>query len=927
MFSYRPKSPLRALAVVCSPTFFRTTLLSLGLLLSSSVLSRAANSPPAPAPDSYTVTGRVLSVPAPGVLVNDRDPDGDALFVGGSTQPLPSHVNMVADGSFTFNTPDGFIGTVTFQYLLVDSHGASALGSVTIIVLPTPGRTYLGRNAYITYIAGDLPLILSCTHGGTLEPAEIPNRVCTSTGCNPGGVGFASDFATRDLTLAISDAIFILTGHRPHVVINELNRTKLDANREIVEAAQGNIFAEQAWNEFQGFIGNAKASIVENFTKGLFIDVHGEATTAIHWGYAIDGSVLKLSDADINANLAIVDVSSIKALARDVDISFADLLRGPNSLGGLVGAYGFPGLPSPALPDPGEEGYTTGNTINTRLNGSRFGGTISAIQMECNRSLRNTTQERARFGDALARALLFYFGRYYGINLSLPAHTLTVSNIISVSAPDPTASEPGADGGQLRLRRASPKGAITVNLAVGGTATPGVDYSALPATVHFATGQNEVNLSVSPRNDNVNEPTQTVALTVLSGSGYSLGTFNTASVDIRDDGDAPPTPQFIARTGSVEGNVAATVSFADVTLSASSDNGIRLPWHTTTGTATSSVACGPNVDYIATNTVVTFAPGITSRPIAVPICGDLLRESNESFGVEVGLPSGGTIGGNCVIGNDDLATGSFAFEPEDREEGTKSTLNHALTWIVPPGEVWRDLKTLDLRLRDGAEVVLWVHWDEAANTFSLCDNTEVGGANADRCTRAEQAGSAQTLETSLARLHMAQTGAVGSGPTGNSVTLNLALSFKPHADGRTFSLEVAATDDLGRQSGFTAAGELTIERDANSPGLGDVGPDGVAPAGDQVISADQRAAFRLDGAPSTPSRRMRVSFSLEGSESAQLDMFDVVGRRVAHRDIGQFGSGNHVIDLDPDNSLKSGIYLLRMTRGSESLTRRVVLVR
>ena len=37
---------------------------------------------------------------------------------------------------------------------------------------------------------------------------------------------------------------------RPYLIINNLKRTKMDANRDKVEAAQNNVFAERAFDEF-----------------------------------------------------------------------------------------------------------------------------------------------------------------------------------------------------------------------------------------------------------------------------------------------------------------------------------------------------------------------------------------------------------------------------------------------------------------------------------------------------------------------------------------------------------------------------------------------------------------------------------------------------------------------------------------------------
>ena len=75
-------------------------------------------------------------------------------------------------------------------------------------------------------------------------------------------------------------------GEYPYVVINNLHRSKLDANRDKPEATFGEEVPEVAWNEYHNFIDRAKAEISE---PGLFIDVHGHGH-ANNWaelGYLI----------------------------------------------------------------------------------------------------------------------------------------------------------------------------------------------------------------------------------------------------------------------------------------------------------------------------------------------------------------------------------------------------------------------------------------------------------------------------------------------------------------------------------------------------------------------------------------------------------------------------------------------------------------
>ena len=62
------------------------------------------------------------------------------------------------------------------------------------------------------------------------------------------------------------------------MVINNLYRGKMDANRERDEAAFGDDTAEEIYDEYHGCICQAKAAIeadsnVQN--RGLFVDIHG----------------------------------------------------------------------------------------------------------------------------------------------------------------------------------------------------------------------------------------------------------------------------------------------------------------------------------------------------------------------------------------------------------------------------------------------------------------------------------------------------------------------------------------------------------------------------------------------------------------------------------------------------------------------------
>src|SRR5439155_308273 len=74
--------------------------------------------------DAYNVNacgGSSLIVPAPGVLANDTDVDGDLLTLASGSVILPAHGTLVlnADGSFIYTPNPKFSGLGSFSYMPV----------------------------------------------------------------------------------------------------------------------------------------------------------------------------------------------------------------------------------------------------------------------------------------------------------------------------------------------------------------------------------------------------------------------------------------------------------------------------------------------------------------------------------------------------------------------------------------------------------------------------------------------------------------------------------------------------------------------------------------------------------------------------------------------------------------------------------------
>lgn len=119
---------------------------------------------------------------------------------------------------------------------------------------------------------------------------------------------------------------------------------------------------------------------------------------------------------------------------------------------------------------------------------------------------------------------------------------------VTVAAADPAMAENWPDPGVVVVRRSGRLDPLTVQLALGGTATSGVDFAApafLSVTIPF--GADEASFSLTPLADAVAENEETVTVTALSGAGYTLGAATSATLRIADASDGRPSEKAAAR--------------------------------------------------------------------------------------------------------------------------------------------------------------------------------------------------------------------------------------------------------------------------------------------------------------------------------------------------------------------------------------------
>ncbi len=262
---------------------------------------------------------------------------------------------------------------------------------------------------YVTFEAGNIPLIISVPHGGELKPNEISDRLCNDA------VNVMDEF-TIELSQAIM-AEFAKAGQKPYLIVNKIHRSKMDANRNKEDGTCGNRNAQGVWDLFHGYLQNSRSEVNTKFQKGLFLDLHGHGNPKqrVELGYLLYNDELALPDATLNSP-ALLEVSSIQNLAGNntTNMMHTELLKGDSSFGSLLYENGFAAVPSTTDPVPlPSDNYFSGGYITANY-GSYKGGAIDGIQVECNRSgLRETGANRQAFAIAFVSTVTTYLETHY----------------------------------------------------------------------------------------------------------------------------------------------------------------------------------------------------------------------------------------------------------------------------------------------------------------------------------------------------------------------------------------------------------------------------------------------------------------------------------------------------------------------------------
>jgi hypothetical protein len=210
----------------------------------------------------------------------------------------------------------------------------------------------------------------------------------------------------------------------------------------------------------------------------------------------------------------------------------------------------------------------------------------------------------------------------------------------------------------VSLSQASGKTVTVAYATSDSTATQPSDYASASGTVTFNPGDTSKQVTVNVNGDTTVEPDETFHLDLGSPSNATIADALGIGTITNDDVVTPPAQPTIAigdATVNPEGNSGTKNADFTVTLSSPAISTVTVSYGTSDGTATA-----PG-DYTAGSGTVTFSAGDTSKTISVAVVGDTVPEPNETFSVDLSLPSGATIadghGVGTIVDDDQIGGG------------------------------------------------------------------------------------------------------------------------------------------------------------------------------------------------------------------------------------------------------------------------------
>jgi hypothetical protein len=578
--------------------------------------------------ETFTVTlsgatnGAVITTAsATGTITNDDIP-GITLDV--------SPVSVTEDGVpnlvYTFTRPGITTNPLTVNYAIGGTASGTDYGGAT----PGSGKT-------ITFAPGSSTAILTIDPTADTTPEPNETVIITLVAGTGYGIGTTTPVTgtiiNDDITLAIAATTANQTegssGAKPFTFT--ITRAGTAGTTAVNWAVTGSGTNPANAADFGGTLPSGTVTFaVGETSKTITVTVQGDTipeldeTFTVTLSGATNGAVITTATA--TGTITNDDIPGITLDVSPVSVTEDGV---PN----LVYTFTRPGITT----NPLTVNYTIGGTAS----GTDYGGatpgsgktiTFAPGSSTATLTIDPTADTTPEPNETVIVTLVA--GTGYGIGTTTPVTgTITNDDIPSITlAVSPVSvTEDGAPNLVYTFTRPGiTTNPLTVNYAIGGTAS-GNDYGgATPGsgkTITFALGSSTAILTIDPTADTTPELDETVTVSLVAGTGYSIGTATPVTGTITND---DITGAIISATNGdqPEGN-SGTKSFTFTIIRGNGSSDAAVRWAVTGGTTNPANA----TDFGGTlpSGTVNFAVGETSKTITVTVQGDTTREPDETF--------------------------------------------------------------------------------------------------------------------------------------------------------------------------------------------------------------------------------------------------------------------------------------------------------
>jgi len=246
-------------------------------------------------------------------------------------------------------------------------------------------------NEFIHVQRGDLPILITAPHGGSMAIPGVPKRVGPEAERKNGKFVTSQDTRTFELAMATAKQVEALTGKKPFVVAMKAHRQFVDANRPEKEAVE-HPKAAAVHAAFHGHVREFVDELRKQFPNGaLLLDIHGQS--------AFPDTLIRGTQNGTTV-MRLVEKQGVAALT------------GEASILGYLAAKGVKVEPpnTPPGTPPELSGYNGGWIVRTY--GSHTTNGVDAIQLEFGSALRTDAARREEVAKFLGEAIKAYTEKY-----------------------------------------------------------------------------------------------------------------------------------------------------------------------------------------------------------------------------------------------------------------------------------------------------------------------------------------------------------------------------------------------------------------------------------------------------------------------------------------------------------------------------------